>query len=382
MIAETDPLELNLNVSLVRQNNWQARELIYAIPLRNSVKDIVIKPESNLTRAMTVDSKNSAILQNSFEFPEQRYTIIRGNADVNSFVIKQSSDNKFLSWDGGSKVHFDTASSTGNNLWRLNYLPSLRKNVITNRINDNIALDVPGSVTDNGNELIMYTRHNGANQRFMVAGSGLGERIYIVSMLDQSKVLSASNDHHNAIIYNRDTGPLQAFVLIKCDYKGDNVYQIINDWTNLVLAWNVIWTVPNGSHVFFHKNESYKDEYYWILNPQRDGGYIISNFRDPNRVLDVANAATANGTRLQLIHRNGNRAQLFTFLKNPETSPAAPLEHNKTAIIRTTQFANRGDYVFKVSNVDAILIIALRDNNDHLERFNFFRARGKGPCVY
>lgn len=230
--------------------------MIYTIPLRNSVDNIVIKPEINLKKAMTADLGNKAALFDSFELPEQLYTITRNSIDKNAFTIRKSfNDDVFLSDE--NSLYFSEGFDGESSLWKLNYQPLLRHNVITNNIDDNKAVDVPGGVTANGTHLIMYSKQNLANQRFLFSESSLGERTYIVSSLSSSKVISSESNSSDAIIYTKDSGVRQAFVLLRCDDKGKNVFQILNIWSDKILAWNA----TNGVQVFFHKNE-YKDEHY------------------------------------------------------------------------------------------------------------------------
>lgn len=116
--------------------------------------------------------------------------------------------------------------------------------------------------------------------------------------------------------------------------------------------------------------------------PQRDGSYLIANYKDQNYFLDVSNASTENGTKLQLHTRNGNKAQNFLFVKNPESSTVEPINSTRAAVIMPVLYMYEGEYVLKASAATGSLIVALRGASENLESFNFVRARGKGPGVY
>lgn len=158
-----------------------------------------------------------------------------------------------------------------------------------------------------GNERVAYSR-------FALPGKDINnadiQRVKLSSALNRRKVVSTSRQNSNIVLWDKDNGAPQILFLLKVPSKGNNVYQIYYDYWlsgNQIIAWN---DYRGSREVFLHPNEN-KDEHFWQLEWQNDGGYIISNYKDSRMVLDVRDGKTSNGTRLQVWQRNGHNAQKF-----------------------------------------------------------------------
>ncbi|WP_380178281.1 RICIN domain-containing protein [Kalamiella sp. sgz302252] len=365
-----------LYIYLVTNNNWRQRELIYGPMV--SVSDKTIIPEINKNKAATIGANSSLTLQDIYEFPEQLFSIniTKHIYDWQVYSISQSGKESKLFWnkDKSPELIFNTGNETDYSRWHIDRHVPETSHVISSYANSIKTIDVPDSKTENGTELVIDNRTNNANQRFLIADSRLGEPVYIASLLNLSVVISSQTENRDVIVYSRDEGVRQIFVFIRCDNKGSNVYQIVNIWTGFVLAWNTV----TSKEVFFHKNE-YKDEHYWRLEIYGSNSYIISNFKDSSLVLDVSNANTANGTRIQLHARNGNDAQIFSLIKH-SNPPAVPAIYDLTAII-TNNLDGINDIV-KVEITTSKIILSQSNQDDAFIHFYLVRARAKGPSVW
>lgn len=377
LIMETDVVGLVLNIYLVKNNDWRNKSLIYQIPLKDSIRDVVIQPELNVGKNMTANSNSSVILQGSYEFPEQLFSITRSTVNANAYEIKRSDIGDNLLWDESKNPNLLFAATPGGNntLWNIEPNPLTKNSVMASYVNNEKAIDVPESAAVNGAKLIVYPRHNYVNQRFFISESRLGEPVYIVSSLNSSKVISSRSENNDVIIYQKDNGPWQVFSFIRCDEKGSNVFQIENVYTGLILAWNAV----TSKQVFFHRNE-YKDEHYWVLEESGDG-YIFANYKDRNLVLDVSDAKTDNGTVLQIIPRNGNKAQNFSMITHP-TPPVVPVRYALSTSVYSSFVADDDilhDYFIQAELNSGLM--ATTYQRDEM-KFTLVRARAKGFSVY
>ncbi|MCX8960223.1 hypothetical protein EHW64_03280 [Erwinia psidii] len=354
--------------------------MIYIIPLSQQEDHLTITPILNPEKAMTLSAGGSVILRDNIESPDQIFTLTRKNKRGNIFQIRKNTSYYNFLWDNtNTRLRVAIGSENDNNLWNIDYQSLNESYVIASNVDTNKAIDVPASCTDSGTELIVYSRHNGKNQQFSVSKSRLSAPVYIASHLNSDKVLSSRSEDSNVIIYSKDSGPGQIFAYIRCDEKGKSVFQIENLWTGMLMTRSK----NNGKQVFLGQNK-YDDECYWKAEEQSNGKYLIANYNDPEYVLDVSNAKTDNGTLLQIIPRNGNKAQEFSFLIHPN-APYVPTEkfYEMDAIIRPLGYQDdTEDSAIKVAASDAQLIISNYAENNHLSHFHLVRARRKGYSVY
>jgi len=128
--------------------------------------------------------------------------------------------------------------------------------------------------------------------------------VQFVSRLDSSAVITHKGNGNNLELWENNRTSQQLFHLRYDSEK--EAYQIWDLEEVYILAWNV----PGGRQVFMHPNQD-REEHYWILELQSNNNYILSNYRDRDRILEVKDSNTSNGTHLHVNERNGTPAQEF-----------------------------------------------------------------------
>ncbi|RBP25772.1 MULTISPECIES: insecticidal delta-endotoxin Cry8Ea1 family protein [Bacillus] len=93
-------------------------------------------------------------------------------------------------------------------------------------------------------------------------------------------------------------------------YDADKkAYQIINRADGRVLAYN---TTPNADDTALVTENQHKPEHYWILEDAGAGNVLLVNYENKNKVLDVYDEKTDDGSRVYVRDKlNNSNAQKF-----------------------------------------------------------------------
>ncbi|MFB9086651.1 hypothetical protein ACFFW8_16545 [Erwinia tracheiphila] len=116
-----------------------------------------------------------------------------------------------------------------------------------------------------------------------------------------------------------------------------------------------------------------RDEQHWYFINQRQVGYVIANYRNPNFVMDVPNSEVQKGRAIQLYLRSQTNAQRFLpeYTRGPQDQSVHQL--------RTTFAVDR---VITATGYDSTLVVGDKNNTDRKQKFRFIRTPEKGFNVY
>ena len=292
---------------------------------------------SDKARALDVVGGNSAngINVRQWDYSDRKavhwklYTDDEGN-----YVLVSSTGDKVLDLTGAK-------STAGTNVWTWDYYGASTQEWKLNKVekspisylkqvtvsngwytfasvqDESYVLDVNG-YSKNSN-LRLYKKNDSENQKFYIESVGNNEYKIKTGASNGSLVLNAVNGNNTA---------------------GDNVNQYSYDGSIKDEKWK-IYQDASGSYVFVsstgdkvldicgkkmaNDTNIWLWEYYgantqkWKLNPINvkegqeiaDGTYTIGLASNNNYVFDVSYCSSKNGTKIQLMNRNGNIAQLF-----------------------------------------------------------------------
>ncbi len=369
LIVESD--DLNVNVYLVKNNDWHKRTLIKTIIHKDTLYNAVITSAMNIGKSLTIKDNKFLVLNENLEMITQYFTVDQNTSNDN-YTIKTKKDFLYLDWKKNSSPSLQFSFPLLNANW--NFEPQADGTyIISNVADSSMVIDVTGGKAINNAILDVSKRSNSLSQKFHISSVSRSSPVYIASGLTAgaTKVLSATESNSSVILYTKDNGEKQCFTYVKCEDKGDNVYQIENIATGLILAWNA----SNGNELFLHRNE-YKDEHYWRFERQTRGTYIISNYKNSALVVDVSNASIDNGTLIQLHARNGNVAQEFWLTPNSST-PALP-ENGRTFLLHPYL----SNMTVKISSQNSEAILTNDNSKEHLQQFILVRCPKKGYNVF
>ncbi|PEV64345.1 hypothetical protein CN423_14960 [Bacillus cereus] len=226
---------------------------------------------------------------------------------------------KVLAWNdnNGSKNVFVTKNQDKDeSYWRLEDVGNSYY-IIENYKDSNLVLDVKGAKTDNYTPIQVHERNETNAQKFKLKPVIIQGVYKIKTALNGTSGVDVSNlGNKNVQLYQDNTITRSHW---KFQYnKNKDAYQIVNLWfKNEVMAWN---DYKGSKNVFVTKNHG-RDEHYWRLEDVGDGYYIIKNYKNPNFVLDVADANTNNNTNIQVHEKNKTNAQKFKLVQVDSTTP-------------------------------------------------------------
>ena len=292
---------------------------------------------SDKARALDVVGGNSAngINVRQWDYSDRKavhwklYTDDEGN-----YVLVSSTGDKVLDLTGAK-------STAGTNVWTWDYYGASTQEWKLNKVekspisylkqvtvsngwytfasvqDESYVLDVNG-YSKNSN-LRLYKKNDSENQKFYIESVGNNEYKIKTGASNGNLVLNAVNGNNTA---------------------GDNVNQYSYDGSIKDEKWK-IYQDASGNYVFVsstgdkvldicgkkmaNDTNIWLWEYYgantqkWKLNPVNvkegqeiaDGTYTIGLASNNNYVFDVSYCSSKNGTKIQLMNRNGNIAQLF-----------------------------------------------------------------------
>ncbi|WP_458109695.1 RICIN domain-containing protein [Bacillus zhangzhouensis] len=169
----------------------------------------------------------------------------------------------------------------------------------------------------NKHTLDVYSiRENNLNKKTLEQSIEVGDKkpagpFQIVTALNNKSVIDLNKENNNIILWNSHGGDNQKWKFIYNNEK--EAYQIKSVWNDdLVLAW--IIDAPDSRKVQAHRNQ-YKEEHYWVLEDMENGNCIVTNYKDPNLVLDVDGGKTENGTIIKLSPKGMTRSQTFKIIR-------------------------------------------------------------------
>ncbi|OUA94829.1 hypothetical protein BK706_07585 [Bacillus thuringiensis serovar leesis] len=215
----------------------------------------------------------------------------------------------------------------------------------------------------------------------------------IKSSFNQNLVVDLSN--------NSDGANVQGYQnLIRKNQQWKFVYNANKQAYKITSSQNaqlhLTWEYTKGNNATVYSGDG--DEKYWKFERTTDGYYILRNYKDPTKVLDLGEGGAQNGANVQVFGQNGskfqkwkveqtnqpiipngtytistklnykkmidhnpstNKAVLFEFMNNPSAEWKFEYDFSKQAYqIRTVKYQNLGlyyqgkNFALSVNNVD------------------------------
>lgn len=288
----------------------------YIDQVKISDGEYLIETGNNANRVLDKNDYNNIIRNIGVKnySPNSESQKFRFEYDNKKSAYKIRIGEQLLTWNSTSdnNVIYYYDDGAANQCWYLQKGDNGRYKIVsakdTNRI---LNLDVDAK------NISVAERRNNINQQFNIV-SPLAERVFTISSkLNNNKVLDINNDNanikNNVTIWDKLNGKNQKWTL---EYNpSKNAYKIKSELgDNLVLAWN---RYRNGTNVFAHKFEG-KDEHYWVLDITSDNYYTLKSYyrqEEMPRYLDLYDSNTTNGTNIQMSKFTGRDNQKFTFTR-------------------------------------------------------------------
>lgn len=194
--------------------------------------------------------------------------------------------------------------------------------VIHSAIDDNYVLDINGGSIKNLDNISLYYKNGGINQKFQVIN--LNDGYYEIRSLTKDSLVFDINganfkNFSNISIYNKNGGNNQKWIIKE---SGD-YYRIISVDENYALDANGAIAKNLTNIQLYTSNDSLAQKFRFekissIGKTIDDGIYTISSKLDENLVLDIHGAVYKNQSNLEIYGKNNGDNQKFivTYLNN------------------------------------------------------------------
>jgi hypothetical protein len=186
---------------------------------------------------------------------------------------------------------------------------------INSKLGNNLVFDIDGASTANGARMQVYTRNWTVAQVFQVIYNK-EDRTYTIKNPRSGKVLDVPGN--NAVegqrLHQYAPNGTDAQRWVMASYKDGFT---LAPKSNPSLRVDVIGAskTPGTSLQLYRENGTMAQRFIFGPNEQNllpEGTYKIATANNTQQVLDVAGAASANGTNVQLYKDNGTNAQRFS----------------------------------------------------------------------
>lgn len=177
---------------------------------------------------------------------------------------------------------------------------------ITSLVNDK-NFDVNSNSKNAGASIITYNKGTADNQKFALEKTEDGYLIYALSSLlpiEDSAGLVKQNDKRES--------PVQKWQIVELSLthtKEDTFYRLSAGGFNLLNSDSL--SADNSA------SDDFSDEYAWILSPDKNAEYIITN-KSTDKSLDVANNSKTSNDPVITYKTSGDANQRWTFEKQSD----------------------------------------------------------------
>lgn len=177
---------------------------------------------------------------------------------------------------------------------------------ITSLVNDK-NFDVNSNSKNAGASIITYNKGTADNQKFALEKTEDGYLIYALSSLlpiEDSAGLVKQNDKRES--------PVQKWQIVELSLthtKEDTFYRLSACGFNLLNSDSL--SADNSA------SDDFSDEYAWILSPDKNAEYIITN-KSTDKSLDVANNSKTSNDPVITYKTSGDANQRWTFEKQSD----------------------------------------------------------------
>ena len=317
-------------IQLYRENDTDAQQF-KLINMNQIVENGIYKIYSILTNNRLIESpNNSRTTKTYFKLGENANTAsqkfeIKFNESDGTYSIKVWNSLNALDVQDGKvenrrKVWQYKSNGTDAQKWYINK-NSDGTYTFSSKLDSNYVLDVDNANTNVGTSIQVYKSNGTASQKFKLEECSkekgtqtVEDGTYrIISNANRKKAVTLKNG--NLEINDDSLLDTQKY---KINYQGNGYYKIIIPNTNKILTVNA-----NDTTKIYEANDENLDTQLWIIKKQGEYYNLIS--KSSNSYVDLPNASTNNGTKLQLYRENDTNAQQFILVN---LTPSEDIDNN------------------------------------------------------
>lgn len=232
-----------------------------------------------------------------FEYDSDKMAYKIHSADNSSLVVAWNTDSS-------NSVVFKNNGDSNENYWVIEEEPSSDKCYLRN-----YAKATDGYLTAlNSNAVLAAKDNKGITVSPSVRNdSTLGNNQYKITSASQPGLTLNRDLGLNVSLYSGDTQSRQKWIFEYFPEK--DAYKIKNiDSDNLltVMAWN-----SNEDNNVYAYNDLGNDDQFWRLESVGDGNYVIKNYKNPNKVLDIGEVSPPASYNIVVNDRTNAATQMF-----------------------------------------------------------------------
>ncbi len=169
--------------------------------------------------------------------------------------------------------------------------------------------DVNGNSKNPGAKIITYNPGTADNQKFAIENTDNGCLIYSLSSLlpiEDSAGYVKQNDKRQSLVQKWDV-----IEFTPTEKTEESTYYWLSG-----TQWGALYDI-NGGILFGEADDGAPGAHLWLLTPNEDGEYIITN-KSTGKSLDVANNSKTSGDIVITYATSGNANQRWTFEKQED----------------------------------------------------------------
>ena len=349
----------------------------------NKVVDVASGSNNNGVNVQLYDFNKTGAQQWTVKYDEKGYATF---INVNSGKVLDVASGQALS---GTNVQQYQANNTYAQKWIVSQNED-GTYAIASALWPNLSLDIKNASSANNTNIQIYKSNSTNAQAFNIISESalrtdldkkaranseiIPDGTYLInSTLAQDKVLDVTSgslvDRANVQLYSSNMTDAQKWVVTH-DEQGYVTFTNLRSGKVLDVA--AASTAPRANvQQYQSSNDSYAQK--WIVTKNDDGTYRIESALWSNICLDIASAATSNGTNVQTYTNNGTDAQCFKFIDlNPKVEPCEDLGLKGKYFKITSSIDDR--YVIDVnsgSSSNGANIQLYSFNNTYAQLFSF-----------
>jgi len=272
-----------------------------------------------------------------------------GLEDGNYIISSKLDNNKVIgvsnSISSGENIELQTFKSEDTQKWKVEKIYDNYYSIV-NYVDNSLSLDVSGGSTVNGSNVLLWQKHNGNNQKWIIRDAGDGY-FYIISKCNNLYLDicgGSAFDGANIINWNGHGANNQKFKFFPVNSSKieDGIYMINSiltthsslsvDNENIILnetnsSYNEAFNITNVGEGYYEIRSYSNDKFLgidktnvkltdesvkWYFRKNVDNTYSLLN---NNKCLDVIGGNSIPGTNIEIYSDIGSKAQKFYFTK-------------------------------------------------------------------
>jgi beta-N-acetylglucosaminidase len=233
-----------------------------------------------------------------------KYRITAANSGLSLYV--KSSRNK-----NGANVQIQTKMNTKGQEWSFESGRLINEGIFEIKGIAGKNIDATGNGVSEGTRIQIYDRSETFAQKYQI--KHVKSEYYTLECLNSGLVVSQNSKNRSVVLLKDNKTDYQLWRPI---LAGNGQFYLKNKASGLCLDV-VKGGSASGTSVEVHGQHRGNAQKWSFLetDPVYEGIFTIPVAASPNKVVDVINGGSANGTKLQLYDKNGTTAQAFKFTK-------------------------------------------------------------------